>query len=109
MTETGTTFPFEESIGVARDRFLSLLKPPPAVFTQEIPANVLENPMVIALALMALRMTGCTIPDGNTPTETRLFETIAAREFITAVMRERPDVVYSMATGDLNLAARGEQ
>ncbi|KAF9957799.1 hypothetical protein BGZ65_001866 [Modicella reniformis] len=80
-------------------RFRALLKPPAATFTEQLPADVESNPTLIAVVLILFEDYLGIRSDEDTPL-TRVFNRVLAKDFISVMKNERPDVIYSLITGD---------
>lgn len=80
-------------------RFRSLLKPPTGPFTERLPPDVESNPTVIAVVLV-LFQDYLGVQASEDTLLTRAFNRMLARDFIAVMKNERPDVIYSIATGD---------
>src|SRR5690554_113224 len=90
---------YDEVLQEALARFRALLKPPTATFTEQLPAGVESNPIVIAFVLILFEDYLGVKPDEDTPL-TRVFNRMLAKDFVSVMKNERPDVIYSIATGD---------
>ncbi|KAG0205942.1 hypothetical protein BGX28_002534 [Mortierella sp. GBA30] len=81
-------------------RFRSALKPQTANFTKQLPNNVESNPVLITAILIMFEDFGLQFAKDTPDDLTSLGVHLLAQDFITVMKNERPDVIYSMATGD---------
>ncbi|KAK3842547.1 MAG: hypothetical protein J3R72DRAFT_490350 [Linnemannia gamsii] len=74
-------------------RFLSLNKPPAAVFTKQLPADVESNQRLIMVAMALLTNVGYVTKEGIPHDLGLLYHRALAIDFISAVKVERPDII----------------
>ncbi|KAF8957865.1 hypothetical protein BGZ46_002089 [Entomortierella lignicola] len=75
-------------------RFRSLLKPPAAVFAEQLPADLESNPFLISIVITLLENLGYTCTESMPHDLNLLAHHLVAIDFISAMKVERPDIIH---------------
>ncbi|KAG0034134.1 hypothetical protein BGZ82_005862 [Podila clonocystis] len=88
--------PNDGTLEVLLARFRSLLKPPVAVFTKQLPADVESIPLLISFAMIILTHIGFAYNESIPHGLNLLAHRALAIDFISVMKVERPDVIDSI-------------
>lgn len=81
-------------------RFRSLIKPQAAVFTKQLPADLESNQLLISIVMRLMKEIGFAYNESSPYILNLLYHRALAIDFISVMKIERPDIIYSFATGD---------
>ncbi|KAF9162986.1 hypothetical protein BGX21_010434 [Mortierella sp. AD011] len=86
--------PDNGTLEILLERFRSLLKPPDAIFTKQLPDDLESNAHLISMAMYIMNRIGYTYNE-NIPRELNLLAHRAtAIDFISVMKVERPDIIH---------------